>query len=465
MIETQFPLSKARRRIIFYLAALLFVVAAPLIIFYSIGYNVDIKTRQLLRTGGIFVKTNQIGFKLFINGVLARETGIISRGALVTDLKPDLYVVKVEKEGFKPWQRVIHVEAAVINEFRFITLFPEKISEKEVINLSRRGLTVDTFRALPQSPWLIIRTLEKKGLTYFFNKDTKLLDAVGVFDDFRWEPDSKRLLVKRLSPARWAVIGLAGGVVREETLRFPQGLGDIIRADFHPEIPGEFFVLRTDDILYRYNKTTRLYKPVIQDIGDFTVSSGRIFFVGRNGFFASADFDGKNTENYGRKGFFLSTNPIRAAATEAGDVFLIDSGGGFFVKRRDESEVVPSGGNIIDALFSTNGDKLLFWSERDIDIFWLKDEIAQPFRKTGTRERIIAIQDQAIRQSAWLGPDEENLIFWAGKFIGAIDIDNRGDGPQASIIFDEVRGYVDLTGQAGGLLRSDGTFIFSDSIL
>lgn len=458
------PLTKAKRRIVFYLVVLSFIVIAPLVALYSSGYKFDFRTRQFMRTGGIFVKTNQAGFRVIINGALAKQANFFSYGVLITDMAPDLYLLRIEKDGFRPWQRFVHVAAESVSEFRFVMLAPEKMPEKEILDLSRRGLTIDTFLILKKSPWVAIRTNEKKQLIYLFDRDTGALDAVESFIDSRWDQTGRRLLVMRKNPTRWSVVYLNSDKIREEKIALPKKMGTIAGVDIIAGNPNEFLALNSRGELFLVNKTNGTFSQLLSGISAFSVKDYRLWFIGKNGFLASADLEGKNVIDYGRKGFFISDIPVQIEASSGGGNFVIDSGGGFFVRRDTEPEVVPIAGNVVSAAFDTQGEKVVFCTEHDVNVMWLKDEQYQPFRKAGDREKIISLPGTSINVCDWWGPDEENIIFSAGKFVGTIDIDTRGGGAAATILYDDTAGSSALEKEAGRILRSDKSFLFSTKL-
>lgn len=462
LFEQSNPFPKAQRRVIFYLGSLLFLLLAPLIVLYSLGYNFDLKTGHVVRTGGIFIKTNQNNFRVFINNNAVKEGGLLSFGALVTNLAPDLYSVRVEKDGFRPWQRVIHVTPESINEFRSVLLIPEIIEEDEVLNLIQRDLTIEQVEILPESSWVLLRAPERTAFTYFFNLESKVFDAIEQIENFRWDPESQRLLVKRKGPVRFSIVNLANGRIQESPLRPPTDVGMVTAADFG-ESADEFFILTNRDILFRFNRAKRTTEPLFSDVHSFHVSGGRILFVTKKGFLSSANFNGEEVENLGRKGFYLSDEPTRMEMNSYGDAFLIDSAGGFFVRRRGESEVIPISGNIVEAEFSQDGKKLLSWSENALEVLWVADEKQAPFRKSGTRERILSLGEERLTNAAWFGKNEAHSIFSAGKFIGVVDIDNRGGGPAATIIFGQGGGVFDYDAFGNGILRASGSFLYSSS--
>jgi hypothetical protein len=308
----------------------------------------------------------------------------------------------------------------------------------------------------------MIGTKEKTSLTYLFNRETKILDAVEAFDDFQWEARSRRLLVKRSEPLRFAVVLLASGRVREEQIRLPKKLGQLKSVEFYGA--NDFFVLGSDGRLSQFRRASGSVSTVLSDVNSFAISVSRILFVSNSGFFSSADFSGENIENYGKKGFFISEAKVRMEANGLGDYFLIDSAGGLFVRRRDEPEVVPFAGNVRSAEFTISGNKLLVWSENTAEMLWLKDESHQPFRKAGERQRMLSLGEQALSTASWFGPAQEHVIFGAGSFVGIVEIDNRGGGPATTILFDNADGAVRYHRESGQIFRASKSFLFATRI-
>lgn len=431
-----FSFTKQRRRTIFYLAVLIFFVLAPVLILYSLGYNVDFRTGKLLRMGGIFVKAAPNGFRVILNGKPITESRLLFSGALIVNLRPDLYVVRVEKDGYRPWQKVVHVSAEAVSEFRNIILFPEAFREEQILDLSRRGLSVKEFEVFPGTPWIIIRIQEQQSRTYFFNLEAGTLGDTAAFGEFRWDKKTKRLVVRRTNAGGWTVVSLEGTPLHEERLVFPKTIRDPVFVEGVPGLLGSFLVLDTGGTLYRFNRPSFVAAPILSDIHSFSFIDDKIFFLTTTGFFGVSDENGKRVDRYGRKGFFMSHTPARFGVSVSGDMFTIDSAGGFFVRRRDQQEIMPVSGNVLGATFSEDGERILFWSEHDIQVLFLTDEKNQPFRAAGTREKIVSVSDRPIRWASWFGRRDAYVLFSAGGFVAAADIDSRGEGTSAVILFE-----------------------------
>ncbi len=112
------------RRIIFYALVIAFLIAAPILIAYSIGYTIDLKTQAFEKTGGIFIKSKTPLLSLYLNREFQKETSIISGGALLTGIEPGMYLVQLKKPGFVTWSKGVTVAEGAVTEMRNIVLVP-----------------------------------------------------------------------------------------------------------------------------------------------------------------------------------------------------------------------------------------------------------------------------------------------------------------------------------------------------
>lgn len=117
-------MKRSTRRIIFYLLVLAFAVAGPLAVLSSIGYTFRFATATFETTGGIFIKSDTPRTSVFVNGGFVKETGFITGSMLLTDVAPGTHLVRLEKQGFRPWAKTAVVAAAAVTEFRDVFLVP-----------------------------------------------------------------------------------------------------------------------------------------------------------------------------------------------------------------------------------------------------------------------------------------------------------------------------------------------------
>lgn len=119
------PLSRKK---IFFLLVIIFTAASPFIVGYALGYTFNFSKGALEKTGGIFIKSKIPRLSLFINGELEKETSFLSRGVLLTAVKPGNYLLRLEKKDYQPWSKTVNVEKGTVTELRNILLIPKKIA-------------------------------------------------------------------------------------------------------------------------------------------------------------------------------------------------------------------------------------------------------------------------------------------------------------------------------------------------
>lgn len=157
-------MTKYKRRKVFYLLVAAFILAAPLLVAYSLGYTFDFTARDIKKTGGVFIKSKIPRLSIFLNGQFSKETSLISGGALLTDVAPGTYLLRIEKEGHTPWSKTVAVKPEVVTELRNILLIPRNVSA-----------TTTTRREI--APLLATSTLST--VTFVLDKESNLVKKSG----------------------------------------------------------------------------------------------------------------------------------------------------------------------------------------------------------------------------------------------------------------------------------------------
>lgn len=111
-----------RRSFSFIFTLLALLVGAGLVFLYAQGYSFDRQTKTLEKTGMIVVKSYPDGARVYLNGKLAQATN-----ATLTGLKGGLYDLKIEKDGFAPFQKEVPVKEELVTnlEALLVPLNPE----------------------------------------------------------------------------------------------------------------------------------------------------------------------------------------------------------------------------------------------------------------------------------------------------------------------------------------------------
>ncbi len=125
----------------FCLFFLVFLIGFPILVFYSAGYTWD-DTFGLTVHGGIYVFTPEPDTSVFVGNELKNVSGFFNKEVLITDLKPDQYLVLATNDTFWPWAKVVDVKEGEV-EALVPLLVPKVIETDEVLKTDslRKTLT------------------------------------------------------------------------------------------------------------------------------------------------------------------------------------------------------------------------------------------------------------------------------------------------------------------------------------
>ncbi len=148
-------MKKRTRTILFWICAILFILAAPTVVLYSQGYRINLRPaegeKMITQTGGLFLKVIPKQTEVYINGELKDKTDFFFGSVLIENLLPEKYEVKVKKDGFYPWTKVFQVQEKQVTEAKNIFLFPEELSW----NVLSKG--VDNFWISPDENEMVLQ--------------------------------------------------------------------------------------------------------------------------------------------------------------------------------------------------------------------------------------------------------------------------------------------------------------------
>ncbi|MEK7649341.1 MAG: hypothetical protein AAB367_00030 [Patescibacteria group bacterium] len=130
-------MTKRHRRILFWALTSLFLILGIPLIFYSFGYRLDREsdTWTIARAGGLsLAPIPTTGVSIFVDGILEHETNIFSRELFLQGLTPRKYRVRLEKEGYYPWEKTLRVYPATVARAEALLIstdVPEKLTHGE----------------------------------------------------------------------------------------------------------------------------------------------------------------------------------------------------------------------------------------------------------------------------------------------------------------------------------------------
>lgn len=83
----------------------IFIILAPILVFYARGFKYDFSTGQVIKTGTLIMRTEPEKARVFLNS----DTKAITTPANIRFLTPGEYNIRAEKTGYQTWQKRLSV--------------------------------------------------------------------------------------------------------------------------------------------------------------------------------------------------------------------------------------------------------------------------------------------------------------------------------------------------------------------
>lgn len=117
VIEVQ-GLPQNKRRFIFIVAIILFVIAVPISVFYAIGYRFDFtgQITSIKSVGGMYVRNDTQNTEMFINNEPVVDMRVFQKAAYIQNLEAGLHRVHVQGKDVQTWVKELPVYAHFVTE-------------------------------------------------------------------------------------------------------------------------------------------------------------------------------------------------------------------------------------------------------------------------------------------------------------------------------------------------------------
>ncbi len=105
-------------------------------------------------------------------------------------------------------------------------------------------------------------------------------------------------------------------------------------------------------------------------------------------------------------------------------VAVLNDQGELYLFNREKQNFELISQQIKNAQFSPSNDKLLYYSNSELWVYYLSEDTSQPRKQTGQKELITRLS-QEIKQAVWYRPTEHHIIFSAPQETKIIELDGR----------------------------------------
>jgi hypothetical protein len=375
-------MTKKTRKILFLVFFFLFLLIAPTAIFYSQGYRLDFENKKFSQTGGLFLKILPKQVEVYLDGKLREKTDFFFGSILIENLLPKKYKIEIKKEGYYPWEKTLEVKEKEVTEAKNVILFPENL------NLTILFKEVENFWFSPDQRKIILKEGSEKSWAlklYELDKDVKshLIAERDIWPveadllDLKFSEDSKEISLE---------IG-AAEQIKYFTLALNKTPPTLVESE--PPLPP------LENVVSYQEVNNDIY--YLDNFGHLFKNEGRL---------TENPFSVRPETEYELK-IFQDYLFLREAETLYQFNHSSKSFENFFE-------------GIQDLKISPDAKKLVYFSDYEIWILFLKDE--SPQKKTGNKIFLMRLSEK-IRDCLWL--NSHYLVFNVGDTIKISEIDER----------------------------------------
>lgn len=128
---------KRKIRVVILISCVLcFLVVAPVLVAYSMGYRFDFENLKITATGGIYVKTVPAAERIIFDSKIEKKPGLFSNSVFVQSLLPKDHTVLVQKSGYYEY-------------FKTIPVLGYQVTKIEDVLLIKKDLEFNVVESLP----------------------------------------------------------------------------------------------------------------------------------------------------------------------------------------------------------------------------------------------------------------------------------------------------------------------------
>jgi len=427
-----------KRRIFFWTLAVLFFITTSSIVFYALGYRFSFERGIFVYAGSITIKSNPRQVNILLNNepVPNKKINYLNNSYHVDGIKPGEYLLEVSSPGFQKWSKKITVHSGVSTEFWNILLTKEDYpkanyytSGTEKFFISPKNKYIATIQNRAQEFLVNILDLDSAMSENIFSS-TEYQFTTDEKENIEWSPQSKSLIiptVKKGGNKHYFIVDIkTRGAVNLKDLALTENL-DRVRWDSEKK---DTIYYLSEKNLYQINIENPQEKKIIaENVASYDLAAGKIYYFQDPSGIVHKIGTGEN-----QSPVQITTSPPPDMSDESYKIIVYDEKRIVLINNNIRKIFIWNQGekdnyfhelsnDAIDAQFSDDGKKVLFWNEWEIYAYFTRKWEVQPSR---SEDETLGISrfSQPIKNVQW-AKDYEHIIFTVDKKIKISELDHR----------------------------------------
>lgn len=169
-------LNKKIRNFIMFFLILSFFILTPILILYTSGYSYDFKERKIVKTGVLSIDIKPKDSQVYFDSTIVAQSMPIR----LYNKIPGTYNLKLEKEGYKSWEKDVVISSNQTTYIKGITLIKESEPVKILTSLEKNILNIYSNHL---SKNIIILTSDEDNFElYSYDKNNEKITSLLKFN-------------------------------------------------------------------------------------------------------------------------------------------------------------------------------------------------------------------------------------------------------------------------------------------
>lgn len=435
-------MTKRARIILFLFLAILFILVAPLTVFYSLGWKIDWENKKIIQPGVFYFRVWPKNTQIYLNGKLKKKTDFFFGSALIENLIPKKYDVEIKKEGFHNWRKTLEIKERGVTEAKNIILIPENqdfiIISKNIKNfyfspdekkIILQELTTNQDSTNKEGWALKLFELEKNVKSHLIDKKDISKEEVQLID-LKFSPDAKIILleVELKESLRYYILPIDQYLGQRGKISSLDFLSQSVeKVYFNPKTPQKLLVLlssedRKTSVLSEADLLSRkVSPPVLKNVITCSIFNDNIYYLETSGLLFRTDFSFNQREK-------INIIPLSLKKETAYKIAIYNSH--IFLQENDILYILDENKKSFQKIFepiknfriSPDFNKLVYFNDYEISVLFLEKKYDQPQKEAGDQIFITRFSEK-INKVFWYTNDY--LIFAVGNKIKIAEIDDR----------------------------------------
>ncbi len=396
------------------MCALVFLVVAPYIVFYSMGYRLDFKHMKIVATGGIYVHALPSGTDIIIDKNIDTTTGYFNNSVFVQNLQPGQHQVVITKAGYYTYQKKLGVQEKQVTKLESVTLFKQNLA----FTALDTGISYLSFA--PDNTTLLLAKLTTTGtdieILNTSNQQQQTYHVAGKKGQIAgatWSGDSKKVLLK--IAATYYLVDTTAATLTVDAISALTGASQVA---FNPQNSQEFFFIKNSAV-YSSLQLAPLTKTALAFFAQPGTSS--IIWLGANG-----SLNTLNTATLQTGTYLAQPLPIQKGVSYnikiVGDKVFVQENATLWLADKTTDKFIAVYPSVKDLRVSPDNQKIVYFNNNEVVI---SPEQANVAPATSGQQALVPIFSGTVSDVWWLNNDY--IVIASGNNIIISEIDARGN--------------------------------------